>query len=45
MSGIMWQWLAEHKQDILDYFSTIMREASEIQLVKSVNPQLDEIMK
>ena len=33
MSGIMWQWLAEHKQDILDYFSTIMREASEIQLV------------
>lgn len=33
MSGIMWQWLTEHKQDILDYFSTIMREASEIQLV------------
>lgn len=31
-SGIMWQWLAEHKQDILDYFSTIMREASDIQL-------------
>lgn len=33
MSGIMWQWLAEHKQDILDYFSTIMREASDIQIV------------
>lgn len=33
MSGIMWQWLREHKQDILDYFSTIMREASDIQIV------------
>lgn len=33
MSGIMWQWLAEHKQDVLDYFGSIMREASDIQLV------------
>lgn len=32
-SGIMWQWLAEHKQDVLDYFASIMREASDIQLV------------
>ena len=32
-SGIIWQWLGEHKQDILDYFSSIMREASDIQLV------------
>ena len=32
-SGIMWQWLSEHKQDVLDYFATIMREASDIQLV------------
>ena len=32
-SGIIWQWLAEHKQDVLDYFATIMREASDIQLV------------
>ena len=32
-SGIMWQWLAEHKQDVLDFFATIMREASDIQLV------------
>ncbi len=32
-SGIVWQWLAEHKQDVLDYFATIMREASDIQLV------------
>lgn len=33
MSGIMWQWLAEHKQDVLDFFGSIMREASDIQLV------------
>ena len=32
-SGIVWQWLAEHKQDVLDYFASIMREASDIQLV------------
>ncbi len=32
-SGIVWQWLSEHKQDVLDYFSSIMREASDIQLV------------
>jgi len=32
-SGIIWQWLAEHKQDVLDYFASIMREASDIQLV------------
>ena len=32
-SGIVWQWLAEHKQDVLDYFAAIMREASDIQLV------------
>lgn len=32
-SGIIWQWLSEHKQDVLDYFATIMREASDIQLV------------
>lgn len=33
MSGMIWQWLTEHKQDILDFFATIMREASDIQLV------------
>lgn len=33
MSGIMWQWLSEHKQDVLDFFVSIMREASDIQLV------------
>jgi len=32
-SAIMWQWLAEHKQVVLDYFASIMREASDIQLV------------
>ena len=32
-SGIIWQWLSEHKQDVLDYFATIMRNASDIQLV------------
>lgn len=32
-SGIVWQWLAEHKQDVLDWFASIMREASDIQLV------------
>lgn len=32
-SGIIWQWLTEHKQDVLDFFATIMREASDIQLV------------
>ena len=32
-SGIVWQWLAEHRQDVLDYFASIMREASDIQLV------------
>lgn len=32
-SGIVWQWLNEHKQDVLDYFASIMREASDIQLV------------
>ena len=32
-SGIIWQWLSEHKQDVLDFFASIMREASDIQLV------------
>lgn len=32
-SGIIWQWLSEHRQDVLDYFATIMRDASDIQLV------------
>lgn len=33
MSGIIWQWLQSHEQDVLDYFASIMREASDIQLV------------
>lgn len=32
-SGIIWQWLAENRQNVLDYLATLMREASDIQLV------------
>ena len=32
-SGIVWQWLSEHKQDVLDFFASMMREASDIQLL------------